>query len=315
MARMITRQEAADLLNTSAQTISNWVKKGVLNAHNCRCRDGRNTLLIDRQSIEYFFDTLGDLASMEKHIISQKKTLSEESSALDRKVSDIKKASYLFASGIPAYLLRDIFYCVSEVAGDTLLCDREFAFLKALMTGKTISDLSEEYGITRTRVIQVVSKSIHKISTMKSWPECHREYKTLLEQNSQLTVLLQSQQNRIKQLESALYIRNIPDGGESAVPGYSKQELAEVLSRKLVDENLSVRCLNALKGSDIETVCQLVSCQKTDLLKHRNFGKKSLREIEDFLSRFHLSLGMDTNELIDSVVESFLKNLSNNKNR
>ena len=76
MARMINRQEAATLLNVSAQTISNWVERGVLNGHfSC---DGRKTMFIDRKSIEQYFDSLKDLSSMEKRIALQKKTLEEE---------------------------------------------------------------------------------------------------------------------------------------------------------------------------------------------------------------------------------------------
>ena len=104
MARMISRQEAADLLNVSGQTISNWVEKGVLNGHySC---DGRKTMLIDRKSIEKYFDTLEDLAFMEKRIAFQKKTLKEESDALENSLKDMTKAKYLFGKGIPEFYLR-----------------------------------------------------------------------------------------------------------------------------------------------------------------------------------------------------------------
>ena len=84
-------------------------------------------------------------------------------------------------------------------------------------------------------------------------------------------------------------------------------ELAEVLGRKLVDEDLTVRSLNCLKAADIEYVWQLVRCSKTDLLKFRNFGRKSLIELDDYLSNLNLSFGMDLDHLIDAEVDYFLK--------
>ena len=125
---MISRQEAADLLNVSGQTISNWVEKGVLNGHySC---DGRNTMLIDRKSIEKYFDTLENLAFMEKRISLQRKTLMEESDALENDLKDITKAKYLFGKGVPEYYLRDIFSCVLYVAGDEILKEREKQILQ-----------------------------------------------------------------------------------------------------------------------------------------------------------------------------------------
>ena len=55
--------------------------------------------------------------------------------------------------------------------------------------------------------------------------------------------------------------------------------MRQLLKTKLVDMNLSVRALNCLKAADVETLGQLVQYQKTDLLKFRNFGKKSLTEL------------------------------------
>ena len=62
---------------------------------------------------------------------------------------------------------------------------------------------------------------------------------------------------------------------------------------KLVDMNLSVRALNCLKAADVETLGDLVQYNKTDLLKFRNFGKKSLSELDDLLESLNLSFGTD----------------------
>lgn len=69
--------------------------------------------------------------------------------------------------------------------------------------------------------------------------------------------------------------------------------MCQLLKTKLVDMNLSVRTLNCLKAADVETLGDLVQFNKTDLLKFRNFGKKSLSELDDFLERLNISFGTD----------------------
>ena len=69
--------------------------------------------------------------------------------------------------------------------------------------------------------------------------------------------------------------------------------MRQLLKTKLVDMDLSVRALNCLKAADVETLGDLVQYNKTDLLKFRNFGKKSLTELDDLLANLNLSFGMD----------------------
>ena len=69
--------------------------------------------------------------------------------------------------------------------------------------------------------------------------------------------------------------------------------MRQLLKTRLVDMNLSVRALNCLKAADVDTLGDLVQYNKTDLLKFRNFGKKSLSELDDLLESLNLSFGTD----------------------
>ena len=69
--------------------------------------------------------------------------------------------------------------------------------------------------------------------------------------------------------------------------------MRQLLKTKLVDMDLSVRALNCLKSAEVETLGELVVFNKTDLLKFRNFGKKSLTELDELLANLNLSFGMD----------------------
>ena len=69
--------------------------------------------------------------------------------------------------------------------------------------------------------------------------------------------------------------------------------MRQLLKTKLTDMDLSVRALNCLKSAEVETLGELVVFNKTDLLKFRNFGKKSLTELEELLQSLNLQFGMD----------------------
>jgi len=69
--------------------------------------------------------------------------------------------------------------------------------------------------------------------------------------------------------------------------------MRQLLKTKLVDMDLSVRALNCLKAAEVDSLGDLVKFNKTDLLKFRNFGKKSLTELEDLLTNLGLNFGMD----------------------
>ncbi len=72
--------------------------------------------------------------------------------------------------------------------------------------------------------------------------------------------------------------------------------MRQLLKSQLTDMDLTVRALNCLKAADVETLGELVQFQKSDLLKFRNFGKKSLTELEELLTSLNLSFGMDVSK-------------------
>jgi len=82
--------------------------------------------------------------------------------------------------------------------------------------------------------------------------------------------------------------------------------MRHLLLTKLADMELSVRALNCLKAADIETFAELVSLQRTELMKFRNFGKKSLSEIDNLVERYRLSFGMDVTKY--NIEKKVIKN-------
>jgi len=301
MARLISRDEAAMLLDVTPQTISNWVEKGILKYHQVD-----HQLKIDKATIEKYFDTLSDLAFIEKRIFAAKRDLQLAEKELEKNLDDTRSAIHLLGKGVPAHLLNEIFSAIIEASGDDVLKEREKTILTMLLEGKDVEFVAEEYGLTRSRIMQIVSKAVRKLATVKTFSELRREYKQLVFDNANFQNVIEALQNRIKKLERINNIDTAPVSEYDYLLGDKGGTFTAMMNTPVYDLDISVRSLNCLKGADVDTLYDLVKCNKTDLMKFRNFGKKSLTELEDLLENLHLHFGMDVDAIIAADSEKMI---------
>ncbi len=85
---------------------------------------------------------------------------------------------------------------------------------------------------------------------------------------------------------------------QHAVVDEETLRMRQLLNQRLGDMDLSVRALNCLKAAEVDTLGRLVTYHRSDLLKFRNFGKKSLTELDELLDKHGLSFGMDISKYI-----------------
>jgi excisionase family DNA binding protein len=301
MARLLSRDEAALLLDVTPQTISNWVEKGVLKGHFVD-----RLLKIDKATIEKYFDTLSDLAFIEKRIFAAKRDLQLAEKELEKNLDDTRSAIHLLGKGVPAHLINEIFSAIIEASGDDVLKEREKTILTMLLEGKDVEFVAEEYGLTRSRIMQIVSKAVRKLATVKTFSELRREYKQLVFDNANFQNVIEALQNRIKKLERINNIDTAPVSEYDYLLGDKGGTFTALMNTPVYDLEISVRSLNCLKGADVDTLYDLVKCNKTDLMKFRNFGKKSLTELEDLLENLHLHFGMDVDAIIAADSEKMI---------
>jgi excisionase family DNA binding protein len=301
MARLLSRDEAALLLDVTPQTISNWVEKGVLKGHFVD-----RLLKIDKATIEKYFDTLSDLAFIEKRIFAAKRDLQLAEKELEKNLDDTRSAIHLLGKGVPAHLLNEIFSAIIEASGDDVLKEREKTILTMLLEGKDVEFVAEEYGLTRSRIMQIVSHAVRKLATVKTFSELRREYKQLVFDNTNFQNVIEALQNRVKKLERINNIDTAPVSEYDYLLGDKGGTFTAMMNTPVYDLGISVRSLNCLKGADVDTLYDLVKCNKTDLMKFRNFGKKSLTELEDMLDGLHLHFGMDVDAIIAADSEKMI---------
>ena len=94
-------------------------------------------------------------------------------------------------------------------------------------------------------------------------------------------------------------------GQSSSQLSEEEKELVLTLKKKLIDYHLSARTMSGMKRADIETIGDLVSHNKMDLLKIRDFGKKSLLELDDLVDSLNLTFGMDVQKYLIREADSY----------
>lgn len=299
MARMISRRDAAQMLQVEGQTISNWVEKGLLTGH---LIDGR--LFVDKNTITRYFDTLQQLGQTEERINTTLADVRRREEALDRRLENIATAEEL-APGMPEWFRENVFCAVLAVAGNDVLCERERSILELLINGRSMRDIHEEYGITRERVCQVVRKAFRKIYTMRTFSDIRQENKRLLRENKELknVIKLLGSSTKDTQLEGEPLSEEMQKAaGRWYIGDGEITTIHSLLSASMSDFNLSVRALNCLKTAEVETLADLLRYDESELLKYRNFGRKSLKELVSFVEDFGLSFGMDVDAQIRKSV-------------
>jgi hypothetical protein len=301
MARLVSRDEAALLLDVTPQTISNWVEKGILKGHLVD-----RQLRIDKATIEKYFDTLSDLAFIEKRVFAARRDLQLAEKELEKNLDDTCSAIHLLGKGVPAYLLNEIFSAVIEASGNDVLKERERTILTMLLEGKDVVDVAEDYGLTRSRIMQIASHAVRKLATVKTFSELRKECKQLVFENKNFPIVVQSFQNRIKELERLNDIEAVPVSEYDYLLGDKGGTFTALINTKIIDFDITVRSLNCLKAADIETLGDLIRYNKTDLLKFRNFGKKSMTELDDLLDSMNLHFGMDVDAIIAADTEKMM---------
>lgn len=318
MARLLTRQEAARLLGTTPQTISNWVNKGVVTG---RMVDGR--LMLDGSSIKRYFDDLVQLSKMEQNIRTMTVELQNRESELSTSLSQLYDIATLVNNGVSLNIFQTMLESFVHVAGEDFLNPREHLILEDLfIKGVKMSAVSERYGISRERIRQITLHALGKIAhRMISYPKLHEETKRLnneIRMLKETIVFQETEKKRLLNVFSSLAPVNQPSSSldlDKLVINKldnSQMILRHLLAANVKDFPLSVRSLNCLHYADIETVGDLVRRSRNELLKFRNFGRKSLMEIEDFMDSWGLSWEMNVNyklenNLINQIVQEYVR--------
>ena len=279
MARLVTRQEAARLLNVSTQTVSNWIEKGYIKAHMLD-----NHLLVDRETIEQHFDSLQDLAHLEKTVKEKTEYLRKEDFNLEFEINDLLEAR----DRLKDERLYGVYRWIAEYAtrsADGMFTEQQQKIFHRMIDNGSADYIGKELGLSRSRVVDTFFNCLRKIAkvidlakTQEKWDEMEQENKRLKLQNASL----------IQQLNE--YKANM--AAQTATPSIPENEAKiKLLGSNFEEFAFSVRATNVLRGLGCVTMADVACLKKADLMNAKLCGKKTVEDIEKLLAEHGLSLG------------------------
>ena len=296
MGRLLSRQEAADYLGVNRQTVSNWLESGIL--HDV----GKNRqTLIDKNSLDKFFDTYKDLAVMEEKIAAAKERTEQLLQETEKRMLDIRKAHGIVSIvGEDAIRIQFLEMILALALEARCINHREHRILWGIVHRKPLDEIVAEDWSGRANVMQIAHKAIHKIAEMNDYADIKRELADMKKKSALGEQIINDQNEEIarQKAELAKYEKRQEEESDDDTDDQEILAMRQLLKTRIVDLNLTVRCLTCLKSQDIETLGDAVQYNKTDFLKFRNFGKKSLTELDDLFDSLGLHFGMDISKYV-----------------
>lgn len=301
--KIMQRAEAAKRLGVDRQTISNWAEKGIIHLKTIN-----NVQYVSEEEVKQLatFVCVYDLS---------KKLLQREIGALkqDRKnmqlsrMDAIANRRYLRLCdkyGITREFYKAIVNMLHEV-GD--LRKREADVILMLLNDYSYDEIAEEYCLTRERIRQIAGKAIRKSQELKNLAEKIEHIKQLETDNTSLRIANKALMEEVETLRELKDVK-VEEKPTITLP---PDPFLDFLSTKVVDiQGLSVRAKNimfaACDRNDDATIADVCRFSKTDILKVRNCGKKSLQEIVDYLEKHNASLGMNVDEIMTNRTKYLL---------
>lgn len=288
MARLITRQEAAAMLDVDKQTISNWIENGVINGKNIK-KNGSTRTYVDKNTITALFDDIKAIQEAKAKMEAIRKETEEEYNKVNFENLFVKAHPIEYSSML---LIHDLAKDVIHFTSDGMLNEKQKSILERFMNGWSISDIASEYNLSRERVRQILSKCARIIYQASTFKDIVKKSMELQEKIDELQQAYKTTQKTLDEANREIRIMRDKYGVLTTmdkapyVPEENDTDLGRLINTfkiRLVDCDLTVRCLNCCKSIGVETVGDAVQLQKIDFLKARNFGRKSLTELDELI--------------------------------
>lgn len=279
MAR-ITRNKASEILGVSRQTISNYIKEGILGSY----VDEHGITYVNSEDIEKYAQKYKMLAANEKMIDDKLKEVEARKRAINVELTELRNRATangkLAANAVG--MLFGVINAMSHLGVLPNLTYRESNLIKDIIKGMTYDELSIKYGVSATRIRQLVVRTCNKLT--------YNEDIVIAELSTNRALL--SEVERLNKLVKSLqisYDEYRRGKGDKPLSGAALPPM--ILSRDINDCGFSVRILNMFRRYSIYTVGDLLRKfhGKSDLAKIRNLGNKSNLAILDFIEENHLS--------------------------
>lgn len=274
MTSYITFTEAAEMLGVSYESVRLYVKRGMLIEGESH---GKKKVLESSvlAMIEKHYDVVAQTKEVEQY---RKEIAQEKAEALElRRRVQVKKELLIVKEKVFGSYVEICHFLMMFVENTDGLGVREKQIAEGLLRGKSLDEMAEEVALTKERVRQIWVKALRRIAHYSKLPEIKAENKAL--------------KDEIASLKNDVVILKGMIADDTKL---RKLDSVAVLPKSLVnfsDSRLSVRSTNCLQALGLSYVYQLAFLKRSTLMRVRNFGRKSLQEIETMMEDYNFEYG------------------------
>lgn len=301
MKGYITRNEAAEILGVHPQSVANYAESGVI--RKAKLRTDRKMDYFSKEDVESLSSSFivepemkADIEELRKEYRSEVKNLKLKIKSI-RALTDATTLDNLIYFGQAS---RGVIELAFNICGHTLT-DRDKYIIEQALSLQGVRGSADELGLTAERTRQVLHRAIRKMGAVPKAFELkvervQKENESLKEINRHLACVNNALKEAGVKTLTETEMRSVEERER-----YNSEYVVkhwDILNTKITDLNLSVRAYNCLRAADIETVAELVYLSRSDLMRCRNFGRKSLREIDTLVERHNLQFNAPVGELV-----------------
>lgn len=284
MEHTISIIEASKMLGCTPNQVRYWKDRGVL-----KTLGDTHAASILRSSVEALLDEMKrvDVKSIENAVKERRRELEEELRSLEHQIMDIddmKKKPVLERK------IKD-----AAMTFFTLLCREMWIgsntkdIIEQILDGRTLTEVGNDYGVSRERVRQIFMKGLSCVEQRAE------KYHQLVARNKRLEEKNAALVREIEILKGVVEERKYDEDLASD----ADEEKLGLLATTVDELPVSIRAKNCLIAANLHSVMEIVSLKKEHLLNVRNFGKKSLSDIFEFLDSKGLKMGMTKEEIYE----------------
>lgn len=288
----MTRNEAAAYLGVAAQTITNWVNKGLLGGVNDK---KSKRFFVNGDDVKKYAEKYKILSVSEELLDDAINKVKESEGKLNEKYERILAESFDVKHFSYNSLSSDISAMLAYLTGNR---EKLYKILVMFLCGRKIVDIAKEKGVTETYVRNKVRCGFRIISERMWHFESFKE---------EMSALRREREDLKKEIALLKEVKVAFEEKYAMLDVYSRVKIDDVLSsvfvQRIEDSNLSVRCKNCLRSNNINTVCDIVVHSKKDFVNILNFGRKSLTELENFVNDLGLTWNMKEAKVFKEITE------------
>ncbi len=284
--KYISAADAALFIGVTTQTIRNLCKAGTLSYVK------RNKLFYpSRIEVERYAATIRDIHQVTTDIEDYRQKMINERQVMANELRDLytmyrERMQNLNMFPLRIEAIKTTLLAVVEGLkryadmDDFDLSLRELEIVWDALQGKTFEEIGVTRHLTRERTRQIWYKALRKFAHVKG------VFYHLNSEINDLKELLKEKNDEIAHLHSII---------EGKTISVETRKTSKILAKHISDFPLSVRCQNVLRMAEVDTLRDLLLYRRAELMRFRNFGKKSLIELDELLEANGLTWGMDVN--------------------